>query len=454
MNQGNLVHVGLSVMENLHCARAVTVAILLRYGEWNQLVELTTDPSHYSDAYAFAKAYQATEFLRKFDGLATTYDKERAARESFVDSERQCSESNYRLSKYLYGVLETPEDARIADFIDDVRKIVGDWLGSFSYSSVEEAARFGPGATFSDKGKLNTVPDKISNIPALTSDAWLWLRSFSKTAWARARAEASPARSEIPLECVEGNRFTTVPKDARKVRGIAVEPSLNLYFQLGLGNLIRSRLKSAIGLDLSVGQDVNRKMLLGKPGRYSTIDLSSASDTVSKSLVKLLLPRRWYNALDSLRSPKTRVDGKWYYLEKFSSMGNGFTFELETLIFASLVACVYSRHGRQAIYGENFAVFGDDIIVDSDLSSEVIAVLRYFGFTPNKRKTFTSGSFRESCGFDIFDGVDVTPSVWTSILLLPSITSASTISSVVSKTISASISLSRSGILFFKYPRT
>jgi hypothetical protein len=409
MNQGNLVHVGLSVMENLHCPRSLTVAILLRYEEWNQLVELTTDPAHHLDAYSFSKAYQATEFLRKFDGLPTSYNKEQLARESFVDSERQCLETNLRLSRFLYGVLETPEDLRLDEFFTEMKKTISDWLGPFNYSFVEEAARFGPGSTYSDRGRLNTVPDKITSVPAMTPSSWSWIRSFSQTAWAQARATASPAGSCILLDSVPGNRFLTVPKDARKVRGIAVEPSFNIYFQLGVGALLRERLKRSIGLDIAVGQEVNRSMISGKPGKLATIDLSSASDTVSKSLVKLLLPQRWFHHLDNLRSPKTRVDGRWWYLEKFSSMGNGFTFELETLIFASIVCTVYMRHGIQPVYGENFSVFGDDIIIDSTLFPEVISVLRFLGFTPNPRKTFCEGNFRESCGEDVFDGFSVTP---------------------------------------------
>jgi hypothetical protein len=89
-------------------------------------------------------------------------------------------------------------------------------------------------------------------------------------------------------------------------------------------------------------------------------------------------------------------------LEKFSSMGNGFTFELETLIFAALAAAV-----SDLTLGENLFVYGDDIIVPTHASSNVLAVLRTFGFTPNTKKTFTSGSFRESCGGDYFLGYDV-----------------------------------------------
>jgi len=85
-------------------------------------------------------------------------------------------------------------------------------------------------------------------------------------------------------------------------------------------------------------------------------------------------------------------------------MGNGFTFELETLIFMSLVSAVTGRK-----IGEEVFAFGDDLIFPSDLSEDVIACLRFFGFTPNLAKTFSHGPFRESCGGDYFSGRFVRP---------------------------------------------
>jgi hypothetical protein len=146
-------------------------------------------------------------------------------------------------------------------------------------------------------------------------------------------------------------------------------------------------------------------------GSHATIDLSNASDTVCRVLVELLLPDDWHTLLSQLRSPFTRFspDGKkknrrWYLLEKFSSMGNGFTFELETLIFCSLAHAVGCKIGLDSF------VYGDDIIVPEDRAADVLAVLRYVGFTPNQAKTFTGASnFRESCGGDFFFGHDVRP---------------------------------------------
>jgi hypothetical protein len=84
-------------------------------------------------------------------------------------------------------------------------------------------------------------------------------------------------------------------------------------------------------------------------------------------------------------------------------MGNGFTFELETLIFFALSHSVCKR-----IVDEPFiSVYGDDIIIPTGCSEAVIAFLRLCGFSINKEKSFTTGLFRESCGGDFFDGVPV-----------------------------------------------
>jgi hypothetical protein len=86
-------------------------------------------------------------------------------------------------------------------------------------------------------------------------------------------------------------------------------------------------------------------------------------------------------------------------------MGNGFTFELETLIFWAAAKAVQEVRGCQGPLG----VYGDDIIVPQLIVQEVISTLEEFGFTINKEKSFVDGRFFESCGGHYFDGVDVTP---------------------------------------------
>jgi hypothetical protein len=83
-------------------------------------------------------------------------------------------------------------------------------------------------------------------------------------------------------------------------------------------------------------------------------------------------------------------------------MGNGYTFTLETLIFTAAVRAVGSRQ---------YAVYGDDIILESSLAPSLVRLLRFLGFTTNDAKSFTNpdSRFRESCGADYYRGVLVTP---------------------------------------------
>jgi hypothetical protein len=107
--------------------------------------------------------------------------------------------------------------------------------------------------------------------------------------------------------------------------------------------------------------------------------------------------------------PTAEGKTKTIVLEKFSAMGNGYTFELETAIFLAICNAVYVTRGYTPHVSKNVFVFGDDIIVETELAADVIAALRFFGFKPNEKKTFLSGPFRESCGGDYFEGVDVRP---------------------------------------------
>jgi hypothetical protein len=215
---------------------------------------------------------------------------------------------------------------------------------------------------------------------------------------------------DVPaIEVVTGNKVTTVPKNAKTDRCIAIEPDLNMVIQKGIGNLIRRKLWR-VGLLLPDAQERNNALAqLGSlTGEYATIDLSSASDTVSYELVRSLLPPRWFEALEQSRSPSGVLpSGERIVYSKFSSMGNGYTFELETLIFWALASSVIDE-GQRGM-DRRLLVFGDDIIVPTYSVGRVLETLQMCGFTPNMKKTFESGPFRESCGKHYFNGTDVTP---------------------------------------------
>jgi hypothetical protein len=91
-----------------------------------------------------------------------------------------------------------------------------------------------------------------------------------------------------------------------------------------------------------------------------------------------------------------------------STMGNGFTFPLQTLLFSAVVSAVYEERGIPLLpvnsKEPNWSVFGDDIVVRSDAFDRVVHILDLFGFRVNAEKSFNKGPFRESCGCDFFKG--------------------------------------------------
>jgi hypothetical protein len=187
-----------------------------------------------------------------------------------------------------------------------------------------------------------------------------------------------------------------------------------MLFQQGLGAFIEERL-NRWSIDLAKQPDYNRSLCrIGSlHGTFGTIDLSSASDSIATTLCEWLLPPSVMKYIRIFRSPTTCLpDKREELLNMVSTMGNGFTFPLETAIFAGAVRAVYLSKGITPLMGtelHNAAVFGDDIVVREDCYFTVIRLLNRLGFTVNDGKSFNSGPFRESCGFDYWEGSNIRP---------------------------------------------
>lgn len=213
-------------------------------------------------------------------------------------------------------------------------------------------------------------------------------------------SSTDPCDVSVPIQIMDAV-LTFVAKNAKTYRAIATEPPLNGVYQLALGDYIAKRL-AKFGVDLS---DQSRNQRLAKEGSLTgalaTLDLSSASDTVATELVYHLLPIDWALALSVGRSSAVLYKGKRIMLEKFSSMGNGFTFALESLIFWALAS--------SCLPGGTTSVYGDDIIVETAAVPLLTEVLTACGFILSPGKSFSSGPFRESCGADYYRGFDIRP---------------------------------------------
>lgn len=206
---------------------------------------------------------------------------------------------------------------------------------------------------------------------------------------------------------VGGNRPSHVPKDVRKCRPISIEPSLNVFLQQGVGRWLGRYMKRCGFADIHDGQAVNRRLAASLDN--ATIDLSNASDTISRALVEYLLPWDWFAVLDTIRSHEYDYRGCVGTYHNFSSQGNAFTFPLETLIFKAIVMA-YTGLSRSEV-----TVYGDDIIVPVTHATRAVYGLGRSGFTVNTEKSYWGQHdderryFRESCGADWYRGQLVTP---------------------------------------------
>jgi len=169
--------------------------------------------------------------------------------------------------------------------------------------------------------------------------------------------------------------------------------------------------------DQSINQ--NLALLSSKDGKLATLDLSEASDRVHKDPVYRML-----NVNPSLRdlvfitrSKRAAVSkSEFVDLNKFASMGSALCFPIESLYFYILCICARLEHKHlqpsiETIYKvtRDIYVYGDDIIVPSNEVDSIITWLHIFGNKVGLAKSFWDGRFRESCGCDAYDGVDITP---------------------------------------------
>ena len=378
-------------------------------------------PQLTSCSSAFRDAYLVSEILSKYPFEVDGLDRASEAIRRFQSSEAQCSLTNSTVrvdtrdpvtGVSWFAVLETAR-RKISNLLDPLET-------EFSWDQAEAHCGVGPGATTSLPRASSDAYYKFGHKPDVTQDcallAWcavyripVWFETLTKSrptgVWVEDYARFPP---DVIFNIVPGNRVTTVPKNAKTDRVIAIEPDLNMYLQKGLGGLIRRRLRR-VGVDLNDQTNNQRLAREGSlDGRLATVDFSSASDTISKEIVEELLPPAWLLGLKQTRSPcGVLPDGSICQYEKFSSMGNGYTFELESLIFWALAQASCDLVGDKEVV----SVYGDDLIVSNSPKTRALLSFAFSraGFTLNEKKSFWDGPFRESCGKHFYNGDDVTP---------------------------------------------
>jgi len=373
------------------------------------ILDLEINPSTYQNIDRFKADYLAVSLLSKFEGLDTCADLKAVAMGKFQESEGACKATNQRLTKL--AMTSTPCLGYSADsLLEAARFKIMNLLGDFCWDGTFERMGFSSGASTRLRRREGDPYYKFQGKPDVTKNALPLAIAVIKSCpnWAASIDLGCQSDPSDWFNIVAGNHITTVAKNAKSDRCIAIEPEMNMFIQKGIGSVIRSKLKR-VRIDLN-NQSRNQELafLGSSDNSLATIDLKAASDSVSVELVRWLMPPDWYDALMLARSPRGLLpDGELVTYEKISSMGNGYTFELESLIFWALSAAVVDTLSTKI--QRLVCVYGDDIIVPRAASGFLIELLDFVGFKTNEEKTFLSGPFRESCGKHYFRGIDVTP---------------------------------------------
>lgn len=205
-----------------------------------------------------------------------------------------------------------------------------------------------------------------------------------------------------------------VPKTARKLRSISKESPYLQYMQHGVQHAMvdigrKTSLRNHVDYSRA---DLSAEMAAegGRSGRYATLDLSAASDSVTSELVLGIFPQYVRDALFATRSEFVRLpNGERLRLVKFAPMGSATCFPVETVTFASICELAKRRLG---LVDANYRVYGDDIVVDERLCDEVRELLGALHFKVNTLKSYygrNQYNFREACGGESVNGFDIKP---------------------------------------------
>ena len=340
------------------------------------------DPKFYLQVEAFFKKNAAfTDKTQARDSAELTFER----------GERICRITNKRLDHYYAHDHRLDDRLKllIGRSIRWIDTVLGDF-GSF-LEVLPSEIRLTSGATASSPRNASAPPLKIRRT----------LKCYPGTAPYLHALTAHYGLSKVcKVQVVPWNRVEFVPKNWKTDRTIACEQDGSLPFQLAFDAYAKRRLRR-FGIDLSDQSPNQVDAYQGSiDGSFTTIDMSMASDTVAFNTVAWLLPQEWFCYLKAHRASHYQLQKCTQKYAKFSSMGNGATFALETLIFAAFARACGSRRGH---------VYGDDVTIEPEFVPDFLRLLRFFGFIPNEEKSCLRGPYRESCGVHYYNGELITP---------------------------------------------
>lgn len=210
-------------------------------------------------------------------------------------------------------------------------------------------------------------------------------------------------------------KVQAVPKSYKAARIIAMEDT----YRGGRAHVVARVLDRYLPPQIRLHDQTQNQELAyygSLDGEVATIDLSSASDTITKTHFWDIFPSEFSRLVYPLLGTHTMINGTERVMQQMSTSGNALTFILESLVF---LAIDIAAQDLAVTYGEDPApeaweglpvpsVYGDDQIVWSRCYEWTVGLLTALGFIVNESKSFAGDvPFRESCGADWYLGEEV-----------------------------------------------
>lgn len=377
---------------------------------------------------------------RNLAAIKEFVDVERTMRRPSLDWESDAPFDRSRLACLSFGSLrEYESDTASPALFEDDRERVSEadayLLERLDTICRDVSTRFGlfDPVAYESKRLVDGRPSGTKNGPGAVSDRTAKQEKFHFAYWPEKLQRVFPidffghsaqsvCRSYTNLE--HPSKLILVPKTAKTPRLIASEPSYHQWCQQLVLSFLVDGIKDVFkGRFISLEDQSKSHPLVHSASLnrlLATVDLSAASDRLSCWTVERVFAKN-LSLLDAFHAVRTRVIGRsrsadidFAFLRKFSTMGSALTFPVQSIVFTCIALASLPGPARLddmiCRYGDQVRVFGDDIIVPVTGYANLVRLLTLLGLKVNTRKSFSSGYFRESCGFDAFKGYDVTPS--------------------------------------------
>jgi len=372
---------------------------------------IPTQAENEDDSYRFKAIYQIQNLLKRYRFQQDTFSEDELiakACKGFLATQSRLALLKERPRNSFYeAVLDTA-----SDYIHKV-------LGVYDANEHQNACRFGNGASVGVRSRLACEAARWEWPISGSQEQTKWFSDFVVESphimrywYERMNARGENDLTSQPYNVVDSLTMTLVPKSFKALRSIVPNTTIGSFITDGLGRMIQRRLKRN-GYDITQLQMEHRARACQASIHKMdvTLDLSAASDSLSVSLMERLLPHDWYTEMCASRIGVVVLpDGSSCEMETFCTMGIGFTFPLQTLVFLGLLKA--TEKWTDSFRKRNWAhitVYGDDMIFDRGILHNVKLLFSYTGLVINLDKSFDEGPFRESCGGDFHHGLDVRP---------------------------------------------